>query len=135
MVYAPPGYLLFVQDGALLAQAFDAAALELRGEPVRIAEGVAYYRTIGTAGFTVSANGVLAYHGAGDAFHFVWYDRRGNADRIGMGRRKATARCGSRRDGQRVAVDVVDPRIGTGDIWIYDVSRGAPVRFTTDLAR
>ena len=36
-------------------------------------------------------------------------------------------------DGQRVAVDVVDPRIGTSDIWIYDVSRGAPIRFTSDL--
>ena len=35
---------------------------------------------------------------------------------------------------QRVAVDVIDPRIGTADIWIYDVSRGTPIRLTTDLA-
>ena len=79
MVYVAPGYLLFVQDGALLAQAFDAATVELRGEPVRIAEGVAYYRTIGNGDFTVSSNGVLAYRGAGDAFQLVWYDQRGIA--------------------------------------------------------
>ena len=115
MVYAPPGYLLFVQEGALLAQRFDAAALELRGEPATVAEGVAYYRTIGTAGFTVSANGVLAYHGAGDPFHLVWYDRHGNATESGW----PAQGYGEMRispDGQRVAVDVVDPRIGTGDI-------------------
>ena len=132
MVYAPPGYLLFVQDGTLLAQSFDPAALELRGEPVRIAEGVPHYRTIGNAGFSVSSNGVLAYNGAGDTFHVVWYDRRGNATESewaaqSYGEMKISP------DGQRVAVAVVDPRIGTGDIWIYDVARGTPVRFTSDL--
>ena len=133
MVYAPPGYLLFVQDGALLARAFDAATLALRGEPVRIAEGVAYYRTIGTGGFTVSANGVLAYHVAGDAFDFVWFDQRGNPAETGWAPHSYGAMRIS-RDGQRIAVDVVDPRVGTGDIWIYEGSRSAPVRFTTDLA-
>ena len=36
-------------------------------------------------------------------------------------------------DGERVAVDVTDARIGTADIWFYDVARGTPVRFTTEL--
>ena len=44
----------------MLAHAFDAATYEVRGEPTRVAEGVSYFRTIGTAGFTVSLNGVLA---------------------------------------------------------------------------
>ena len=42
MTYASPGYLVFVQDGALLAQTFDPVKLRLTGEPVRIAEGLAY---------------------------------------------------------------------------------------------
>ena len=116
-----------------MAQAFDTAAIAAQRRTVRIADGVAYYRTIGNGGFTVSSNGVLAYHGAGDAFHVVWYDRRGNATESGW----AAQSYGEMRispDGQRVAVDVVDPRIGTGDIWIYDVARGTPVRFTSDLA-
>ena len=54
MVYAPPGYLLFVEQGALLAQTFDAANLKLTGEPVKVAEGIGYYRTLGNAAFSVS---------------------------------------------------------------------------------
>jgi Tol biopolymer transport system component len=132
MVYSPPGHLLFVEDGALLAQAFDASSLQLRGEPVRIAEGVAYYRTIGTTGFSVSSNGVLAYHGGADAFRFVWHDRRGDVAESGWAARSYGAMQIS-RDGERVAIDVVDTRIGTGDIWIYDAARGTPIRFTTDV--
>ena len=35
-----PGYLLFVEDGALLAQRFDTAKLRLIGEPMQVADGV-----------------------------------------------------------------------------------------------
>ena len=33
-------------------------------------------------------------------------------------------------DGQRFATDIVNPRTGISDIWIQDVDRGAPRRFT-----
>jgi Tol biopolymer transport system component len=33
---------------------------------------------------------------------------------------------------QRLAVDVRDPRTNGTDLWLYDVQRGAPIRFTTD---
>jgi Tol biopolymer transport system component len=131
MTYAEPGYLLFVQDGALMAQRFDVATLRLVGEPSRVADGVLHYRTIGNSSFTVSANGVLAYQGAGTESHVVWSDRRGNITDTGW----ATQGYGTLEfspDGQRVAVDVADPRTGSGDIWIADVSRGAPIRLTSD---
>ena len=38
--YAAPGYLLYAKDGSLRAQPFDAARLELRGEPKTLAEEV-----------------------------------------------------------------------------------------------
>jgi Tol biopolymer transport system component len=132
MVYAPPGYLLFVEQGALLAQAFDSANLKLTGEPVKIAEGIGYYRTVGQAAFSVSTTGVLAYQGAADDSRLVWFDRRGNVTDTGWAKQNyGTVRFSP--DGQSVAVDWVDPRSGTGDIWIYDVSRGAPIRFTLGL--
>jgi eukaryotic-like serine/threonine-protein kinase len=132
MVYASPGYLLFIEQGALLAQAFDAVTLERRGEPVRIADGVGYYRTIGNGAFSISDSGVLAYQGAGDDSQLVWYDRRGNLADTGWGKQNyGTPRLS--RDAQSVAVDVLDPQTGTSDIWIYDVLQGAPVRFTLDL--
>jgi Tol biopolymer transport system component len=130
-VYAPPGYLLFVEQGALLAQPFDAATLERSGEPIKVAEGVSYNRTIGHAAFSISATGVLAYQGAGDDSRLVWYDRRANITDTGWGTQNySSARFSP--DGQRVAVDVVDRQTGTADIWIYDVQRGMPIRFTSD---
>jgi len=131
MTYAAPGYLLFVQDGALMAQRFDATNLRLLGEPTRVADGVQHIRTVGNGSFSVSANGVLAYQGAGTDSRVVWSDRRGNLTDTGW----ASQDYGTLEvapDGKRVAVDVTDPRTGTGDIWIADVSRGAPIRFTSD---
>jgi eukaryotic-like serine/threonine-protein kinase len=132
MTFVAPGYLLFVQDSALLAQPFDPDRLQLTGNPRTIAEDVAYFRTLGNSGFTVSNNGVLAYQGGADPLALRWYDRSGAATSSGW----SSQNFGSIRispDGHRVAVDVADPRIGTSDIWIYDASRGAPVRLTTDL--
>lgn len=133
MTYAPPGYLLFVQDGALLAQPFDAETLQLSGEPAQVADGLAYVRTLGNGAFAVSTGGVLAYQGAGEASRTVWFDRRGNATETGW----AVQNYGTVKfspDGHSVVVDVYDPRTGTADIWIYEVSRGAPIRFTSDPA-
>ena len=36
-------------------------------------------------------------------------------------------------DGERVLADVLDPRAGSSDIWIYDLSRRLPTRFTADV--
>jgi dipeptidyl aminopeptidase/acylaminoacyl peptidase len=130
-VYAQPGYWLFVEQGTLLAQPVDAATLERTGEPIKIAEGISYNRTIGHAAFSISTTGVLAYQGAGDDSRLVWYDRRANVTDTGWGTQDYSSVRFS-LDGQRAAVDVVDRQTGTADIWIYDVLRGMPVRFTDD---
>ena len=131
MTYAEPGYLLFAEDGALMAQRFDTTRLQLVGEPTRVADGVFHLRTIGNSSFAVSANGVLAYQGAGHQARVVWSDRRGNMTDTGWAIQDYGTLAFS-PDGQRVAVDVSNPRTGTGDIWISDVSRGAPVRLTSE---
>ena len=38
--YAPPGYLLYVREQTLVAQAFDAGSLQIEGEPVPLGEGL-----------------------------------------------------------------------------------------------
>ena len=43
-VYHPAGYLLFVRDRTLLAQPFDATTLDVRGEPVRVAQQAIVYK-------------------------------------------------------------------------------------------
>jgi serine/threonine protein kinase len=131
MVYAPPGNLLFAEQGALLARTFNAATLALSGEPVRIAEAIHYYRTVGHGAFSASETGLLAYQAVADDSRLVWYDRSGNSTDPGWdARRYGSVRFS--RDGQRVAVDAVDSRSGTADVWIYDVLRGAPMRVTDD---
>jgi hypothetical protein len=77
------GYLLFLRSETLLAQRFDAARLDLQGEPFPVAENVAIVRANflstsegRTAQFSVSANGVLSYQRAGAAAkELVWSTR------------------------------------------------------------
>jgi eukaryotic-like serine/threonine-protein kinase len=132
MIAAVSGYLLFVQDGAILAQRFDADTRQLSGEPIRVADGVGYFRTLGNGAFTLSATGELAYLGNATPIGFTWYDRKGAASNTGW----EPQNVGSIRmspDGHRIVADISDPAVGTADIWIYDADRGAPVRLTTDL--
>ena len=132
MTFVSPNQILFVQDGTLLAQTIDLDRLELSGEPRRIADGLGYFRTLGNGAFSVSTNGVMAFLGSAEPFELRWYDRHGNTTASDWGPQSF----GSLRaspDGQRIAVDVADPKIGTSDIWIYDVARGAPVRLSTEL--
>ena len=66
-VYAPPGYVLFVQQGTLMGQRFDADALEVSGDPFPVAENTrASNNDNGRAAFGVSDNGTPVYR-AGDA--------------------------------------------------------------------
>ena len=79
--YAPSldpgaGHLLFVRDGTLWSQPFDARRLALAGEAVPVAERVGIFRL--GANFSTSANGVLAYRSVGTALsRLTWYDRAG----------------------------------------------------------
>jgi hypothetical protein len=74
VVYAPPGYLIFRQASALMAQAFDTTRWSVKGDPVPIAEQVDY----GPIGFSVSKSGTLVYAFAIAAkSELVWVDRTG----------------------------------------------------------
>ena len=132
MLYADPGYVLYVQDGALLAHAFDVDALRLVGDATKIADGVAYFRTLGAAGVSVSRAGSLAFQGSTDDFELVWYDRQSNATPTGWPNRNFGS-LNLSPDDQKVLVDIVDPRLGTTDIWLYEVARGSNQKLTTEL--
>jgi len=78
--YAPvlrghPASLLFVHDGAIMAQAFDSLRLELSGDRMVVAARVRHRRWRQST-LSVSSNGVLLYQ---DAEHqqFSWFDRQG----------------------------------------------------------
>ena len=129
-VYAPPGYLLYVREGALLAHPFDAAARRLTGEPVMVVERVGNFGSIGNSYFSVSADGeVLAYQTGASPSRLVWMGRGGDElGPVGQPDKYAWPRLAP--DGQRLAVNVVSAKDGTNDVWVYDLARGTSTRFT-----
>ena len=127
MVYAPPGYLLFVRDRTLLAQPFDRSQLEVSGESLPVAEQV------GTLGeFSVSDSGILVYHsGVGPTTRrLVWRDRSGKL--LGtVGEPGSYIQIDLSPDQSRVAVVRLEDSSGT-DIWLLELSTGILSRFTFD---
>ncbi|MBI1954925.1 MAG: PD40 domain-containing protein [Acidobacteria bacterium] len=130
--YAPPGYLLYVRDGTLLAHPFDAERLQLSGDPFPIAEQVGFNPFNGAASFSVAESGVLAYRGGflGET-QLVWLDRGGKqVGMVGPPGQYLNPRLSP--DGKQVAIENVIS--GNRDIWTLEVERGIATRFTFDPA-
>ncbi len=60
-VYAPPGALLWVHEGVLVAQRFDPARKVVSDEPIPVAQAVGLDDGVLRGAFAVSATGVLAH--------------------------------------------------------------------------
>jgi eukaryotic-like serine/threonine-protein kinase len=132
--YIEPGYLLMVLQGVLTAYPFDAARAMLMGDPIVVAQGVGTDDGSFSSAFSVSKSGVLAHRAnAGSKRQLVWTDRTGKlAGRIGSVDDNAPANPELAPNGQRVAVTRVAQ--GNNDVWLIDLARGVPNRFTFDLA-
>ena len=133
--YAPPGYLLFVRQGTLMAQRFDAGSLEVAGEAFPLAEQVRFNGVARRGVFSVSDNGVLVYLGGATAgpAQLLWLDRAGKQ----LGALGDPGFYGVPRlspDGARAVAYALDPQTGNADLWLYDVARGIRTRFTFDPA-
>jgi eukaryotic-like serine/threonine-protein kinase len=121
-LYAPPGYLLFVREGNLMAQRFDAGSLELSGEPAALAEGISLEAD--AADFSVSGTGVLAYRPVPLVLtQLLWFDRTGQ--RLGaLGEVGYWSSPRISPDGRQVAVMRVDPRTQDLGVWLVDAAQG-----------
>jgi Tol biopolymer transport system component len=126
-VYAPPGWLLYVRQGTLVARRFDASRGELTGDPVTVADPVSVIP--GSAGaFSVSAAGLVSYRAGGASRRqLVWFDRSGKTlGTLGAPDENGLANPDLSPDGRRVVVDRVVQ--GNTDIWLLDAAR--TTRFT-----
>jgi hypothetical protein len=130
-VFYGSGHLAFVDRGRLHAQPFDAAAGRTTGAAFPIAERIDQdpYDD-GFAMFALAGNGVLAYRGGVTPDRQLrWLDREGRRvgelDPPGEFRDLAVS-----RDGTRVAYELLDPNLGTRDIWIRELERGVRLRLT-----
>jgi serine/threonine protein kinase len=129
------GYLLFLREGKLMAQAFDTKRLEMAGDAFPIAEGVQSVPAMARGVFAVSENGALVYltGSVSSSSQIVWFDRSGKQLSV-LSDPAIYYYPQLSRDGKRVALTIVDPRNGNADVWIYEVVRGLKTRFTTDPA-
>ena len=128
--YAASGHLIFARGGSLYAIRFDIDTLTTRGNAEPVVPGVAGDVTTGTTHFAIANDGTIAYvpggTGANDRKLF-WVDRNGTSQPISL----ATAQYNDVRvspDGSRVAF--INGSSGTGDVWVYDLSRTTSTRLT-----
>jgi serine/threonine protein kinase len=131
IAYAPPGYLLYVNQGALTAQQFDTESLTLSGDPVVLAENIASVGDNHEFDFSVSDNGVLAYQSGSSLSRLTWLDRSGQ--KIGIvGEPDSFGSIALSSDGSRALASMTDADGRQSDVWTIDLSRGNRLRLTFD---
>jgi eukaryotic-like serine/threonine-protein kinase len=129
--YTEPGYLVYVLDHSLVAQAFEVRNLELKGNPFLLAESVEAEGEAGITGrasFTVAGGGVFAYlAGEHRQAQLTWFDRKGKA----LGTVGPPADYGEPSmspDGKYLAIS--QRNSGGRSIWIQDLLRATQSRLT-----
>jgi Tol biopolymer transport system component len=129
-------YLLFVRDGAMYAQRFDAVKMRLTGEPRKIVDDTDYDEDRAHAYASVAATGVLVYLPASNReqkMQVGWYDRGGRLveklfDDVSVQELSLTA------DDSKIAMTRFESKKGASDIYVYDVARGIRSKLTGGLA-
>jgi Tol biopolymer transport system component/predicted Ser/Thr protein kinase len=134
-VYSPPGYLLYVRAGTLMAQSFDASQLRTTGEPFTVADEVGFLPGSLQGQFAVSQSGLLSYYSGSHPLlsQLTWVNRGGKAVET-VGEPDVMQAPALSPDGNTIAIDRLDPAIGTYDVWLYKLPDHAFSRFTFDAA-
>jgi len=129
--YAPPGYLLFVREGSLVAQPFDATRRRLSGSPVPIGQRTATFEATGWAEFS-AGGGTLAYFTYTPTL-LQWLDRAGRqgAPAVPPGLYEAYSIA---PDGNRVAFSIRETITGRSDLWLLELKGNRVTRITADSA-
>lgn len=127
--YMPPGWLLWVRAGTLVAERFSLDRGELSGDPITVADSV-FFDTSHARLFSASATGLVAYRRGTPTLQLTWFDRSGKAlGNVGTPADNNGYAWSNPRispDGRRVAVH---RRVNSNmDIWISDGSHAD--RFT-----
>jgi serine/threonine protein kinase len=121
------GYLLYMRENALMAQPFDAKRLATTGEARPVAAQVESRFSSGTTVgmFSVTREGLLAYHSGAGSQQLTWFDRSGKAQGVLGNPSDDFVSVEFSPDRRSVAVSRRDPDPG---LWIYDVARGFRTR-------
>jgi hypothetical protein len=130
------GHLLFVREGALMAQAFDVRRLRVTGTAEVVAEDARWDERFSLGDFAASQNGLLALLTGKEEqrAELRWVSRDGSlsgpigqpAEYFGGGSPHISP------DGRHATVGIDDPERGTLDVWMVDLGDGSRRRLTMD---
>ncbi len=129
-VYVDPGYLIFERKGRLMAQRFDAGARAVRGEPEVIGDAPPRSTFSGSPAVSAARGGLLAHPDVTlPNIELRWVDRSGRL-------REVIPLPPARYEGISLSPDarrlIVEKRTSSSekDLWMVDLSRNVPTRFT-----
>ena len=142
-IYAPTGtsstkgQLLFVREGTLMAQAFDATSLVLSGEPVPLVQGVLNFaQEAGPTAYlacSASNEGTLVYRtGDPGITQLTWFDRNGKPGGV-VWEPGYYGEPSFSPDGKKLLVGKSINGLQR-DLYMFDLERGAATRLTFDPA-
>lgn len=129
--YSRTGHLLFGRAGTLFAVRFDAARLEIQGDPVPVQEGVVTKANLGATEASLASNGTLLYLSgpqAETARRLVWVDAVGHETPVPTPSRAYDQLVVS-PDGTHAALGIK----GDKAIWIADLEHGTLDKLQADL--
>jgi serine/threonine protein kinase len=131
--YAPSpqggGWLLYRTNNQLFARPLDPDKGQFTGEAALISDSIVG----GGPGFSVSANGVLAFrHMRASLSQLTWFDRAGK--QLSMPGESGNLKYPRISPDQTMAA-FVRTEAGNPDIWLLDVAQNKSTRFTSDRGR
>lgn len=129
-VYAPPGYLLYVRDRALMAQSFDAGRLRLVGEPVAVASQVTTPQMMNGAVISAAGGGILSFGGGAGPGRLTWFNRAGQP-LAALDAPGAVSNPTLSPDQKQLLVQVQETD-STGGVWLVDLLNTAWTRVAAD---
>jgi serine/threonine protein kinase/Tol biopolymer transport system component len=123
------GQLLYMSNGVLVAQSYDASSGKVSGDPSVIQSGV-YFRAAFGFGYFSAANGLLAYSRT-EPNSLNWIPRNGGETRD-VGLKGALAAVDVAPDGTSAVVEITNEKSGNGELWLVDLQRNVATRLTLD---
>jgi eukaryotic-like serine/threonine-protein kinase len=141
--YVQTGHVIYVrQDGGMLAVPFDLDALETRGSPVPVMDGVAVNNAVYPLAAVSSSGTLVVRMGAGvssqDGYEAVWVSRDGREAPVDstwtfrLTNYGANAGWALSPDGTRLAIGLATE--AGDDIWVKQLPRGPVSRVSSDSA-
>ena len=116
------GYLIYVNQGALVAHAFNVSTLKFSGEPTVLATNILEVGQNHEFDFSVSETGALAYQVGSPNSQLTWFDRAGKKlSTVGEARSYVGAVLSP--DGKTVATSLADADGRVADVWLVDLAR------------